>query len=64
MVIGVIVANFGRKREPGRDGQADVGHFGQIRAFAAEQILHIGAAFRLAGTKEIDVLTHEETFPS
>ena len=46
-------------REAGRHGQADVGHLGEVGALAAEQVLHLGVAVRLAAAEEIDVLAHE-----
>jgi hypothetical protein len=41
-VIVIIDTGFGGKGEAGRDGDADVGHFGQTGAFAAQQVLHLG----------------------
>ena len=40
----VRVAGLGRDREPGRNGQAEVGHLGEVRALAAEQELLLLAA--------------------
>jgi hypothetical protein len=45
----VAVAQVGHARlggddEPGRHGQAQVGHLGEVGALAAEQVLHVLAA--------------------
>src|SRR5207237_4248300 len=37
-----VVTDFGGNREARRDRQADVGHLGQVRPFAAEQVAHGG----------------------
>ena len=59
LAVGVEVgADFGGDGEAGRDGQADVGHFGEVGPFAAEQVLHVGVAISLAVAEEIDVLGH------
>ena len=39
-----ISADFRRNREPRRHGQSDSGHFGQVRAFAAEQPFHFSVS--------------------
>ena len=41
----VVVAGLGRDREAGRDRQARVGHLGEARALAAEQVAHRRVAF-------------------
>ena len=38
------------------DGQACVGHFGQARAFATQNILHLAVAVGLAAAEEVHVL--------
>ena len=52
----IDVADLGRNREPGRHRQSGVGHLGETRAFAPEQILHLAASIRLAIAEEIHVL--------
>ena len=49
-------AGFGRDRETGRNRQPGVGHLGEARALAAEQVLHRAIAVGLAAAEEIDVL--------
>src|SRR5262249_29480282 len=62
-VVGVVpVANFGGEREAGRDGQADVGHLGEVGALAAEEVLQGGVTFGLAAAEEVDVLRHSCAF--
>ena len=39
--LQVGLAGLGRDREPGRHRQAEVGHLGEVRALAAEQVLHV-----------------------
>ena len=59
MVVSVVIgANFGGEGEAGGHGQTDVGHFGEVGALAAQKILHVGPAFRLARAEEIDVFAH------
>ena len=55
---GVIGADLGGDGEAGRHRQAQIAHLGQVRALAAEQILHLRAAFRAAVTEGIDPLRH------
>ena len=43
-VLVVLGAGFGGDGETLGDGQADVGHFGQVRAFAAQQLTHVRVA--------------------
>ncbi len=38
-------ADFGGDGEAGRNRQAEIGHFGQVGALAAEQGLHVGTPF-------------------
>ena len=40
----VVAARVGGHREPGRDGQAEPGHLGEVGALAAEQVLLVLAA--------------------
>ena len=53
VVIGIT--GLGRDREAWRHGQAGVGHFGQVRAFAAQQIFHRGVAFGFAIGEQINI---------
>ena len=50
-----ISADFGRDREPRRNGQTDARHFGQVRAFAAEQRFHFSVAVGFAVAEIINV---------
>ena len=53
--VGVeIGADLGGDGEAGRHRQAEMGHFGQPRALAAEQIAHRRAAGRLAAAEGVD----------
>src|SRR5262249_17271933 len=64
VVVGVVVgADLGGEGEAGRDGQADVGHLGEVGALAAEEFLHVRAAFRLAAAEEVDVLGGHACLP-
>jgi len=45
VVRGIVGARFGRNREARRHRQVRVGHFGEVRALAAEDRLHRGVAF-------------------
>ena len=56
VVVVVIGANFGGDGKTGWDGQAELGHFGEVGSFAAEQIAHFLVAFGLRGAKQIYVL--------
>ena len=48
-----------RDREAGRDGQAEVGHLGEVRALAAEQVLQVLVALG----EVVDVLRHAPSLP-
>ena len=54
----VASPGLGRDREPGRDGNAEVGHLGEFTPLAAEQIAHEGRALRLARPERVDVFRH------
>src|SRR5204862_5655422 len=57
LVVRVKVgADLGGDGESGRDGDADVGHLGQARTFAAEDVLHLGVALGVAFAEVVDVL--------
>ena len=56
LLFVVDVADLGRDGEPRRHGQSGVGHLGEARALAAEQILHRAVAVSLAGAEKIHVL--------
>jgi hypothetical protein len=45
-----------RDREARRHRQAEIGHLGEPRALAAEEVAHLGAAFGLAVAEAIDPL--------
>ena len=47
-------AHLGGDGEAGGDRQAQIGHFRQIGALAAQQVLHFAGAFSLAVTKSIN----------
>src|SRR5712692_8701662 len=59
MVVSVVIgADFGGEGEACGHGQTDIGHFRQVGALAAQKLLHVGPAFRLARAEEIDVFAH------
>ena len=63
LLVGVKVsADLGRDREAGRHRQAEVRHLGEVRALAAEQILHVGLALGRAVAKGVDPLGHVRSF--
>ena len=62
-VLIEIGADFGGEGEAGGDGQADVGHFGEVGALAAEFGFHVCFAVCLAGAEEVDVLGHVRSIP-
>ena len=63
--IGVKMgADFGRDREPGRHGQADIRHLGEVRALSAEQLAHVGAAFRATAAEGQHPLGHRTGLPT
>ena len=51
-----VSADFGRNREARRDRQTDPCHFGQVRAFAAEQRLHLSVPIGLTLAEVINKL--------
>ena len=56
-LVGVVQStNLGGDRKARGHGQAQARHLGQVGALAAEQILHVGAAFRAAAGEKVDVL--------
>ena len=55
-VVVVARARLGRNREALRHRQPQVGHLREVRALAAEEVAHVGVAFRLARAEEIHVL--------
>ena len=59
-VVALVVverrAHLGGDGEPGRHRDAEIGHFGQVGALAAKQLLHLGFAFGAAAAEEVDVL--------
>ena len=57
LVVGVVVrADLGGDGEAGRHRQAEVRHLGEVRALAAEQFAHAGAALGLAAAEGVDPL--------
>jgi hypothetical protein len=60
--IGVIIgADLGRDGEARRHRQAEIGHFGKVRALAAQQIFHVRFAFGLAVAEGVDPLRHQSS---
>jgi hypothetical protein len=55
-VLVVIGADRGGDGEAGRHRQAEIGHLGQARALAAEEVAHVGAALGFAVAETIDPL--------
>ncbi len=53
-ILGVLGADFGCDSEAGRHRHAEKVHFGEVRAFAAEEIAHGGIAFCFAVSKCIN----------
>src|SRR5262249_18874068 len=51
----VVCADLGRDREPRWHREAEARHLGEVRALAAEQILHLGAAVGRAAAERVDV---------
>jgi hypothetical protein len=49
-------ADLGRDRETGRNRQADVGHLGEVRALAAQQVLHLLGTFGFTAAEEVRAL--------
>src|SRR5262249_18464964 len=47
-VLVIVAADGGGDGEARRHRQAEIGHFGQAGAFAAEEVAHAGAALALA----------------
>jgi len=60
-VLDVGDAQPGGDRKPGRNRQAEVGHFGEAGAFAAEDVAHRGGAIGAAVAEEIDVAFNRHT---
>ena len=44
IVVGKIRADLGGQGEAGRHRQSEIGHFGKVRALAAQQIAHLSLA--------------------
>ena len=64
LVVGIILgAKLGCDREARWHRQAQIAHLRQIRALAAQQVLHVRAAFRGAVAEGVDPLCHQN-FPS
>ena len=52
--VVVVGADLGGDGESGRHRQAEIGHLREARALAAEQVAHVGAAFRGAVAETVD----------
>jgi hypothetical protein len=52
----IFHTGLGGNREPGRNGNLQVGHFGQSRPFPSEEFFHVAGPFGFASAKEIDIL--------
>src|SRR5262249_43902917 len=63
--VGVeIRAHFGGDGEAGRHRNAQIGHLGQARAFAAEEIFHLRVAVGLSPAEEVhELLRHLSSAP-
>ena len=59
-----IGADLGRDREAGRHRQAKIGHFGETRTLAAEQIAQIALPLGGAAAKTVDPFRHGFPHPS
>ena len=59
VVLIVTGASLGGHGKALGHRQPDVGHFGKVRAFAAQQVAHVGFAL----FEQINVLSHEFAFP-
>ena len=53
-ILSVFGADFRRDGEARRHGHTQQIHFGQIGAFAAQEIAHRGFAFSFAVSKRVD----------
>ncbi len=58
IVVVVVGADFGGDGESRRHRHADVAHFSEVGALAAQQILHVGAPIGAAGSKTVYPLRH------
>ena len=59
-VVVEVGADFGRDREPGRNGKTDLRHFSEVRAFAAKEITHRSVAVGSERSKTVNVLCHNK----
>ena len=57
-----VGADLGGDGEAGRHRQAEVGHFGKVRALAAEHVAHLRLALGLAVAEGVDPLRHQSFF--
>ena len=55
------VADFCRDGEARRHGHAGLAHFGESRAFAAEDVFHLAVAVGRASAKRVNVFLHFES---
>src|SRR3954447_6133447 len=49
---------LGRDREPRRQRQAEIAHFGEVGALAAEQVAHLGPPLGAVAAKTVDPFRH------
>ena len=61
-VLVEIGTELGGDGEAGRDRQAEMCHFGETRALAAQEVAHAGAGFRFAAAEGIDPLALRRRF--
>jgi len=59
VIFVIVVAGIGDDGETGRDRQAEIAHFGQVRALAAEQVAVFRTALGTAVPKGVDPLLHQ-----
>ena len=57
-VVVIVGADLGRDGEAGRHRQAEIGHLGEVRALAAEELAHRRFALGLAVAEGVDPLRH------
>jgi len=55
LLLVIDVADLGRDREARRHRQARIGHLGEPRSFAPEQVLHVPVAVGFAAPEEVHV---------
>ena len=53
VILIIVRADLSGQREPGTDGESDIGHFAKVRALASEEILHLLRAFGLVSAEVV-----------